>query len=207
MRAGDLPLPEEVDRASGDVAKEPKTEAKEHSKPIRSSKPPAPDTSAQRPSRQPMVAAPPPVVKMNGDRRVDSSTFLPVRSEELGRYSLHFDYNLSLPTPDHLEYPESPAAAWNLGRSPMLAQNPPASVTLPAQLNTHPPPPDGFLRTLAAMSGNVGSEDLPSVPTMTVPMDMSGGENMLGMWSSVSANMQYVLCVARWKLCLTCNSI
>lgn len=178
MQAGDLPVPDEADREFRE--KRPKAKTEDPPKPQRSSKRPAPDIPALRVSQQPMA---PQMVPLS----VENYAFLPVRSEDLGR--LHFEFNPSLPASSP-SYPEAGAAAWDLGHSPAHPQNISTPAAIPAQPNTSPPPTDGFLRTLAAMSGN-GAEDLPqSVPPMAIPMDMSSGENMLGMWSSMSGNMQ-----------------
>ena len=171
MRVGDLPV-------HGDSDQQTRTEAEDV--PLRSA------VSSAQVAQPPTIPAPPPMVQFDSKRGIENHAFLPVRSEDLGRQPFHFDFIPQPPASSHGPHAGNAPAAWD--RS-VLAQNIPASMDVPPQLNAAPLPPDGFLRTLAAMSGDGAGSMLQSAPNMAVPIDMAGGDNILGMWSSMSGNM------------------
>ncbi|GJE87560.1 fungal-specific transcription factor domain-containing protein [Phanerochaete sordida] len=181
-RAGDLPLPNEdpCDKVKAFAEGTATAAARESSIPSEAS-------STLRDSQSPASSTTPAYAASNTPEYASAAgsyEYLPVRSEDLSRQPYQYDYNREMPAYPVDTFAEYPAAApaWTYSPSAPAPQDVAAQHGGP--FHSGPAAPDGFLRTLAGgfMQAAQG------VPT---PADGAGGENMLGMWSNMSGNMQW----------------
>lgn len=146
-------------------------------------------------SQSPASVSTPPIVSPSSEPVHDRSDadyqYLPVRSEELGRQPYQYNYNPGVhdyPAANYSQYPTE-APGWNLTPTNAAA---PQSLTaqLNSPLNEDPAASDGFLRTLAVMASNQAGDFMQAAQSMSAPSNFTSGENVLGMWSNMSGNMQ-----------------
>lgn len=190
MRAGDLPVPEGPEWPD---AKVPKNESREPSEELRSPAPTETSTnvrSTESPASS-VLLTPAPTVPQAYAPPAEPHRYLPVRSEDLGRQPMHFEFNTDVPAYSTAAYgqPMPANGAWHLGAIP---QNMQAPMIIPEQVNPDPQSSDGFLRALAAMSNGDPNQFIPPAQqSMSAPAAMpAGGESVLGMWTTVPGTIQ-----------------
>lgn len=192
MRAGDLPPPGEDD------CSETKHDAKGKSRGnVREASIISEASETLRDSQSPTSSTPltfPASNKPKYDSSAEGYEYLPVRSEDLGRQPYQYEYNRGMPgypTNDYGQYPEAPPV-WGFSPTNTVPQDNTAQINSP--FNGDPAVSDGFMRTLATMAGATMANHQPGGFTQAaqsmLPSDFSSGENVLGMLSNLSGNMQ-----------------
>ena len=183
-RAGDLPPPGEdhYDKSGQNVQNKGKGKVRESSSGSEAS-----DTL--RDSQSPLSASTPPVVSPSSGpvyhAQGENYQYLPVRSEDLGRQPYPYDYSPGVPEYQAAGYSQYQGApAWNFNPANAAPQG------MAQQFNGEPAASDGLLRTLAAMAGNQAGGFMQAAQNAPAPADFASGENVLGMWSNLSGNMQ-----------------
>ncbi|EKM61282.1 uncharacterized protein PHACADRAFT_247779 [Phanerochaete carnosa HHB-10118-sp] len=191
VRAGDLLPPEENDcsktkldakgKGKGNVREA--SISSEASETLRDSQSPASSTLSTFPASN----------KVKYDGSAESYEYLPVRSEDLGRQPYQYEYNRGMPgypTNDYGQYPGAPA--WGFSPTNTVPQD---TTVFNSPFNGDPTASDGFMRTLATMAGATVAIHQPGgfmqAAQSVSPSDVSNGENMLGMLSNLSGNMQW----------------
>jgi hypothetical protein len=185
-RAGDLSLPPEP---PGRPVKREWQGESAPSHEISCSEEPSASSSHHENIRRPQPPAVPatPSAESYAIHSSDNYQYLPVRSEDLGRQPVPYEFNPQLP--EMPSYSQLPSNSWNAAPGHAMPQAMNSSLDMGAQGHMGSSS-DGFLRTLAAMSGGDSRDTSQQQGQyMAASGEYSAGENMLGMWSSMSGNI------------------